>query len=138
MKQNSKQIRRTLNGFSNLILLKWMKCAQLWGASVTLYEVYIPCAKLYMVQKLKKDIALCFGIKGIRVLAPIPGNITVGIEIPNRNPHPVSLRSVLNSPEFENSKAALPVVLGRTTTNEIFIFDLDEVSNLLVASFFRF
>lgn len=105
------------------------------GPTVTLYEV-VPKAgvKISKIQNLENDIMLSLAAIGIRIIAPMPGKGTVGIEVPNEKPQIVSMHSVLASKRFqEESKMKLPVAIGRTITNEVFMFDLAKTPHLLVA-----
>ena len=105
------------------------------GPTVTLYEV-VPQAgvRIAKIQNLENDIMMSLSAVGIRIIAPMPGKGTVGIEVPNVNPQIVSMHSVIASKKFqENTKMRLPVALGRTITNDIFMFDLAKTPHLLVA-----
>lgn len=104
------------------------------GPTITLYEIVpAPGVRISKIQGLEKDIALSLAAKGIRIIAPIPGKGTIGIEVPNKNPQIVSMRSVLGSQAFQDSKFELPVAFGRTITNEVFMVDLAKTPHLLVA-----
>ncbi len=104
------------------------------GPTVTLYEIVpAPGVKISKIKNLEDDIALSLAALGIRIIAPIPGRGTIGIEVPNRNPEMVPMRTVLASKKFQDSDAALPVVLGKTISNEIFIVDLAKMPHLLMA-----
>ena len=89
--------------------------------------------KIARVQGLEKDIAQSLKALGIRIIAPIPGKGTIGIEVPNRNKETVSMRSAIQSERFQNFKGELPIVIGRTIQNENFVFDLAKMPHLLVA-----
>jgi S-DNA-T family DNA segregation ATPase FtsK/SpoIIIE len=104
------------------------------GPTVTLYEI-VPDAgiKISRIKNLEDDIALSLSALGIRIIAPIPGKGTIGIEVPNKNREMVSIRSVLSSPAFTKSDKELPVALGKTISNELFIIDLTKMPHLLVA-----
>lgn len=105
------------------------------GPTVTLYEV-VPKAgvRITKIQSLEADIMLSLSAVGIRIIAPMPGKGTVGIEVPNEKPQTVSMHSVIASKRFqEEKKMRLPIALGRTITNEIFMFDLAKTPHLLVA-----
>lgn len=105
------------------------------GPTVTLYEV-VPKAgiRIAKIQSLENDIMLSLSAIGIRIIAPMPGKGTVGIEVPNENPQTVSMHSVIASKRFqEEQKMKLPVAIGRTITNEVFMFDLAKTPHLLVA-----
>jgi len=104
------------------------------GPTVTLYEV-VPDrgVKIHRIKSLDNDIALSLSALGIRIIAPIPGRGTVGIEVPNRKSEIVSMKGLLSSREFVESKHELPLALGRTITNDPFIIDLTKMPHLLVA-----
>ncbi len=104
------------------------------GPTVTLYEI-IPEAgvRISKIQNLEKDIALSLAALGIRIIAPMPGRGTIGIEVPNKNRETVFIRSVLGSERFQKSNYDLPVVLGKTVSNEIYIADLAKMPHLLMA-----
>lgn len=96
--------------------------------TVTLYEI-TPAegVRISRIRGLEADIAMSLAALGIRIIAPIPGKGTIGIEVPNKNPQIVSMESVLNTKKFQNSKMALPMALGKTITNEVFMVDLAKV-----------
>lgn len=104
------------------------------GPTVTLYEI-VPEAgvKISKIKNLEDDIALNLAALGIRIIAPIPGKGTIGIEVPNTNKEMVSMRSVISTDKFMNSDMALPIALGKTITNEIFVTDLAKMPHLLMA-----
>ncbi len=104
------------------------------GPTVTLYEI-VPAegVRIAQIKRLEDDIALSLAALGIRIIAPIPGKGTVGIEVPNRDPQTVSMFSVINSRKFRETKMALPLALGATINNDIFIEDLARMPHLLVA-----
>lgn len=104
------------------------------GPTVTLYEI-VPEAgiKISRIKNLEDDIALSLAALGIRIIAPIPGKGTIGIEVPNKNREMVSIRSVLTSEKFTNSDKELPVALGKTISNEVFVTDLTKMPHLLMA-----
>ena len=104
------------------------------GPTVTLYEI-VPerGVRLARIKSLENDIALNLSALGIRIIAPIPGRGTVGIEVPNKNPEMVSMRSLISSKAFQESKFDLPLALGRTITNDPYIVDLTKMPHLLVA-----
>jgi DNA segregation ATPase FtsK/SpoIIIE, S-DNA-T family len=104
------------------------------GPTVTLYEI-VPerGVRLARIKSLENDIALNLSALGIRIIAPIPGRGTVGIEVPNKNPQTVSMRSLITSKVFQESKAEIALALGRTITNDPFIIDLTRMPHLLVA-----
>jgi len=104
------------------------------GPTVTLYEIIpAPGVRISKIKNLEDDIALSLAALGIRIIAPIPGKGTIGIEVPNKNKQIVSLREVLASPKFSNAKMDLPIVLGKTISNEVFVADLAKMPHLLIA-----
>lgn len=104
------------------------------GPTITLYEITLAAGiKISKVRSLEDDIALSLAALGIRIIAPIPGRGTIGIEVPNANPQVVSMESILNSRKFMESKMALPLALGKTISNEIYMVDLAKIPHLLVA-----
>ncbi len=104
------------------------------GPTVTLYEIVpAPGVKISKIKNLEDDIALSLAALGIRIIAPIPGKGTIGIEVPNKNKQIVSLMEVLRSEKFTNTKMALPIALGKTISNEVFVADLAKMPHLLVA-----
>ncbi len=104
------------------------------GPVVTLYEL-VPATgvKVSKITSLSNDLALAMQARGIRIEAPIPGKGTVGVEIPNNKPQIVTIRSILNSEKFRDSKSALPLAMGKTITGEIFIEDLAKMPHVLIA-----
>lgn len=104
------------------------------GPVVTLYEL-VPATgvKISRIENLEDDIALALKAKGIRIIAPIPGKGTVGVEIPNHNPALVTIRSIINSAKFRDTKAALPMAMGKTITGEVYVDDLARMPHLLIA-----
>ena len=105
------------------------------GPTVTLYEI-VPKAgiRVAQIQRLENDIMMSLSATGIRIIAPMPGKGTIGIEVPNENPQTVSMHSVIASKRFqEETKMRLPIAYGRTITNEVFMFDLAKTPHLLVA-----
>ena len=104
------------------------------GPTITLYEITLaPGVRIARVRSLEDDIALSLSALGIRIIAPIPGKGTIGIEVPNAKPSIVSMESILNSRKFQESQMELPCALGKTITNEVFMFDLAKAPHLLVA-----
>lgn len=104
------------------------------GPTVTLYEIVpAPGVRISKIRNLEDDIALSLAALGIRIIAPIPGKGTIGIEIPNSNPEIVGMRSVLATQKFRDTKAELPLALGRTISNEVFIADLSKMPHMLIA-----
>ncbi len=128
--QNKQRIEETLNNFGVPI----SSMTATIGPTVTLYEIVQEAGvKISKVQGLEKDIAQSLKALGIRIIAPIPGKGTIGIEVPNRNKEVVSMRSAIQSERFQNFEGELPVVIGRTIQNENFVFDLAKMPHLLVA-----
>ena len=104
------------------------------GPTVTLYEIVPePGVRISRIRNLEDDIALSLSALGIRIIAPMPGKGTIGIEVPNKEPQIVSMHSVISSKKFRECTYDLPVALGKTITNEVFIFDLTKMPHLLVA-----
>ena len=104
------------------------------GPTITLYEI-TPAqgVRISKIRNLEDDIALSLSALGIRIIAPIPGKGTIGIEVPNKNPQIVSMESILNSRKFQETTYDLPIALGKTITNEVFMVDLAKMPHLLVA-----
>lgn len=127
---NKNQIKETLGHFK--IGVEKVKVTV--GPTVTLYEI-IPEAgvRISKIKNLEDDIALSLAALGIRIIAPMPGKGTIGIEVPSSNPAVVSMRSLLKSDKFTNSKYDLPVALGKTINNEVFVADLAKMPHLLMA-----
>lgn len=130
MHANEERIRETLRNFG----VEISSISATVGPTVTLYEI-TPASgvRIAKIRSLEDDIALSLSAIGIRIIAPIPGKGTIGIEVPNRRPQIVSMESVINTDAFRNFKAELPVVIGKTITNEPFMFDLAKAPHLLVA-----
>ena len=104
------------------------------GPTITLYEITLAQGvRIQKVKNLEDDIALSLAALGIRIIAPMPGKGTVGIEVPNAKPSTVSMESILNSKKFQESKMELPCAIGKTITNKVFMFDLAKAPHLLVA-----
>lgn len=127
---NKKRIEATLNSFN--IPIK--KISATVGPTVTLYEI-VPAdgVRISKIKNLEDDIALSLAALGIRIIAPIPGRGTIGIEVPNKNADIVSMREIIVSDKFQNNNYALPIGLGRTISNEPFVVDLAKMPHLLVA-----
>jgi S-DNA-T family DNA segregation ATPase FtsK/SpoIIIE len=104
------------------------------GPTVTLYEI-VPAAgvRISKIKNLEDDIALSLSALGIRIIAPIPGRGTIGIEVPNQSPEMVPMKNILASEKFNNSNFELPIALGKTISNEIFVADLSKMPHLLMA-----
>ena len=104
------------------------------GPTITLYEITpAPGVRISKIRNLEDDIALSLSALGIRIIAPIPGKGTIGIEVPNAKPTTVSMESILNSKKFQETTMDLPCAVGKTITNEVFMFDLAKAPHLLVA-----
>lgn len=104
------------------------------GPTITLYEITpAPGVRISKIRNLEDDIALSLSALGIRIIAPIPGKGTIGIEVPNARPQMVSMESILNSKKFQDTEYELPIALGKTITNEVFMVDLAKMPHLLVA-----
>ncbi len=127
---NEERIRSTLKTFG----VEISGISATIGPTITLYEI-TPASgvRIAKIRTLEEDIARSLGALGIRIIAPIPGKTTVGIEVPNKKPQIVSMESVVNTDAFRNFKAELPIVIGKTITNEPFMFDLAKMPHLLVA-----
>ena len=127
---NRRRIVETLQKFG--IAIK--KIYETIGPTITLYEI-VPedGVRINKIRNLADDIMLSLAATGIRIIAPIPGKGTIGIEVPNSNPQIVSMYATLASKKFQESKYDLPIALGRTITNEVFMFDLTKMPHLLVA-----
>ena len=110
------------------------KISAIVGPTVTLYEI-VPAAgvRISKIKNLEDDIALSLAALGIRIIAPIPGRGTIGIEVPNQNPEMVPMRNIIASEKFQNTTHDLPIALGKTINNEIFIADLAKMPHLLMA-----
>lgn len=130
LEQNKNKIVETLINFK--IGIQSIKATI--GPTVTLYEI-VPKAgvKISKIKNLEDDIALSLAALGIRIIAPIPGRGTIGIEVPNKNREMVDVKSVITTEKFMKSDAALPVVLGKTISNEVFVTDLAKMPHLLMA-----
>ena len=127
---NKKRIESTLNSFSIPI----RRISATVGPTVTLYEI-VPAegVRISKIKNLEDDIALSLAALGIRIIAPIPGRGTIGIEVPNKNANIVSMKEIITSDKFQNNNYALPIGLGRTISNEAFVVDLAKMPHLLVA-----
>ena len=127
---NKNKIVETLNNYKIGI----SKIKATVGPTVTLYEI-VPDAgiRISKIKNLEDDIALSLAALGIRIIAPIPGKGTIGIEVPNQKPSIVSMRSVITSSKFQKAEMELPVALGKTISNETFVVDLTKMPHLLMA-----
>jgi len=130
LNRNKDKILQTLNNYG----IEIDKIKATIGPTVTLYEI-VPAAgvRISKIKNLEDDIALSLAALGIRIIAPIPGKGTIGIEVPNSSPDIVSMRSMIASEKFQNVKMDLPVALGKTISNESFIADLAKMPHLLMA-----
>ncbi len=130
LNQNKDRILSTLTNFK--IGIQSIKATI--GPTVTLYEI-VPEAgiKISRIKNLEDDIALSLSALGIRIIAPIPGKGTIGIEVPNKNREMVGIRSVLSSERFQKSDKELPIAIGKTISNELMVIDLTKMPHLLVA-----
>ena len=130
LEENKNKIVDTLKNYS--IGISQIKATV--GPTVTLYEI-VPDAgiRISKIKNLEDDIALSLSALGIRIIAPIPGKGTIGIEVPNNNPTMVSMKSVISSPKFQTAEMELPIALGKTISNETFVVDLAKMPHLLMA-----
>ncbi|WOD43771.1 DNA translocase FtsK [Hwangdonia lutea] len=130
LEENKNKIVETLNNYK--IGIASIKATI--GPTVTLYEI-VPEAgvRISKIKNLEDDIALSLSALGIRIIAPIPGKGTIGIEVPNKNSTIVSMRSVIASKKFQTSEMQLPIALGKTISNETFVVDLAKMPHLLMA-----
>ena len=127
---NKDRIVDTLKNYNIDII----KIAATPGPTVTLYEIVpAPGTRISKIKNLEDDIALSLSALGIRIIAPIPGKGTIGIEVPNSNPQIVSMKTMLNSPQFLNNKYELPIAIGKTISSEPFVTDLTKMPHLLMA-----
>lgn len=130
LEMNKNRIVETLSNYS--IQIKKIKATI--GPTVTLYEIIpAPGIRISKIKNLEDDIALSLAALGIRIIAPIPGKGTIGIEVPNSKPDIVSMRSVLGSDKFQNTKYELPFGMGKTIANESFVADLTKMPHILMA-----
>ena len=130
LENNKDQIIETLLNYK----IEITKIRATIGPTVTLYEIVpAPGVRISKIKNLEDDIALSLSALGIRIIAPIPGRGTIGIEVPNRNKQTVSLKEVIDSDKFRNAKMDLPIALGKTISNEVFVADLAKMPHLLVA-----
>jgi S-DNA-T family DNA segregation ATPase FtsK/SpoIIIE len=130
LEANKNRIVNTLENYN----IKIQSIKATIGPTVTLYEIVpAPGVRISKIKNLEDDIALSLAALGIRIIAPIPGKGTIGIEVPNQNPDVVSMRTVIASEKFQNADYDLPVVMGKTISNEVFAFDLAKMPHLLMA-----
>ncbi len=130
LERNKDQIIETLLNYK----IEIIKIKATIGPTVTLYEIVpAPGVRISKIKNLEDDIALSLAALGIRIIAPIPGKGTVGIEVPNKNKQMVSLKEVLASEKYKRAKMDLPIALGKTIENEVFVADLAKMPHLLMA-----
>jgi S-DNA-T family DNA segregation ATPase FtsK/SpoIIIE len=128
--ENKNRIIKTLENYS--IRIKSIKATV--GPTITLYEI-VPeeGVRIAKIRNLEDDIAMSLSALGIRIIAPMPGKGTIGIEVPNKEPQIVSMHSIIASKKYQESNFDLPIALGKTITNEVFMVDLTKMPHLLVA-----
>ena len=130
LEKNKDRIVETLNNYS----IKIQKIKATVGPTVTLYEIIpAPGIRISKIKNLEDDIALSLSALGIRIIAPIPGKGSIGIEVPNSRPDIVPMKSIFLSEAFQNNKYELPIGLGKTISNESYVFDLAKMPHLLIA-----
>lgn len=130
LREKKERIEKTLKSFG----IEIKKIFATIGPTVTLYEI-VPAegVRISKIKNLEDDIALSLAALGIRIIAPIPGKGTIGIEVPNANPQIVAMKDILDSDKFQNNKYDLPIGLGKTISNEPFVADLAKMPHLLMA-----
>jgi S-DNA-T family DNA segregation ATPase FtsK/SpoIIIE len=130
LEENKNKIVKTLGDYG----IKIEKIKATVGPTITLYEI-VPAAgiRISKIRNLGDDIALSLAALGIRIIAPIPGKGTIGIEVPNKNPEIVSMKTILSSEKYRNTTYDLPIGIGKTISNETFVFDLAKMPHLLIA-----
>lgn len=130
LEENKNKIVETLGNYN----IKIAKIKATIGPTVTLYEI-VPAAgvRISKIKNLEDDIALSLAALGIRIIAPMPGRGTIGIEVPNSKPEIVSMRSIIASEKFQNNTMELPIALGKTISNETLVADLTKMPHLLMA-----
>jgi S-DNA-T family DNA segregation ATPase FtsK/SpoIIIE len=130
LEANKNKIVETLNHYN----IEIDKIKATIGPTVTLYEIIpAPGVRISKIKNLEDDIALSLAALGIRIIAPMPGKGTIGIEVPNQHPEMVSMRSILNTEKWAQNTMDLPIAMGKTISNEVFIADLAKMPHLLVA-----
>ncbi len=130
LEANKNKIVETLNQYK----IEISKIKASIGPTVTLYEIVpAPGVRISKIKSLEDDIALSLAALGIRIIAPIPGKGTIGIEVPNSKPDIVSMRSLIASEKFQNAEMELPIAIGKTISNENFVVDLAKMPHLLMA-----
>jgi len=129
--ENMEKIRQTLSDYG--VEIQTINATV--GPTITLFEIVLQTGtKINTIKRLSDEIAMSIASRnGVRIIAPIPGKCAIGIEVPNKDPQTVSMRECIQSRAFQESKAALPVALGKTITNEVFCFDLAKAPHMLVA-----
>jgi len=130
LERNKDQIIETLSNYN----IKISKIKATIGPTVTLYEI-VPAAgvRISKIKNLEDDIALSLAALGIRIIAPMPGKGTIGIEVPNVKKETVSMKAVISSPKFQNANMSLPIALGKNIANEVLVTDLAKMPHLLIA-----
>ena len=130
LEANKDQIIETLLNYK----IEIIKIKATIGPTVTLYEIVpAPGVRISKIKNLEDDIALSLAALGIRIIAPIPGKGTIGIEVPNKAKQVVSLKETLISDKFKRAKMDLPIAFGKTISNEVFVADLAKMPHLLIA-----
>ncbi|WP_233602889.1 FtsK/SpoIIIE family DNA translocase [Pedobacter sp. KBW06] len=130
LEANKNKIVETLNHYN----IEIDKIKATIGPTVTLYEIIpAPGVRISKIKNLEDDIALSLAALGIRIIAPMPGKGTIGIEVPNLHPEMVSMRSILATEKFQTTTMDLPIAMGKTISNEVYIGDLSKMPHLLVA-----
>jgi S-DNA-T family DNA segregation ATPase FtsK/SpoIIIE len=130
LEANKNKIVETLNHYN----IEIDKIKATIGPTVTLYEIIpAPGVRISKIKNLEDDIALSLAALGIRIIAPMPGKGTIGIEVPNMHPEMVSMRSILATEKFQQTAMDLPIAMGKTISNEVYIGDLSKMPHLLVA-----
>lgn len=130
LEANKNKIVETLNNYN----IEIDKIKATIGPTVTLYEIIpAPGIRISKIKNLEDDIALSLAALGIRIIAPMPGKGTIGIEVPNQQPEMVPMRSVMATEKFQNTHMELPIALGKTISNEVYVADLAKMPHLLVA-----
>ncbi|MCF8295913.1 MAG: DNA translocase FtsK [Saprospiraceae bacterium] len=130
LEENKNRIIKTLNNYA----IQIQKIKATIGPTITLYEIVpAPGVRISKIKNLEDDIALSLSALGIRIIAPMPGKGTIGIEVPNKKPEIVSMRTILASERFQTTTFDLPIGLGKTISNESFIADLAKMPHLLMA-----
>jgi S-DNA-T family DNA segregation ATPase FtsK/SpoIIIE len=130
LKNNQTKIITTLRNYG--IEIEKIKASV--GPTVTLYEIVpAPGVRISKIRGLEDDIALSLAALGIRIIAPMPGKGTIGIEVPNQNPEIVPMQALIKSTEFQDSKYDMPIALGKTLTNDAYVIDLAKMPHLLIA-----